>query len=59
MDDDKNKKLCFDEFKKGINEYGLGLGRDDVLTLFQAFDVDKSGSVDFDEFLLKLRVSFF
>lgn len=56
MDDDKNRKLNFDEFKKGVSEYGLGLSKDEILQLFQAFDTDKSGAIDFDEFLIRLRV---
>ena len=56
MDDNKNKMLSFDEFKKGVTEYGLGYSKDEIFELFKAFDKDSSGSVDFDEFLEKLRV---
>jgi Ca2+-binding EF-hand superfamily protein len=57
MDDDRNHKLSFDEFKKGCRDYGLTLDKDELFQTFQAFDNDKSGSIDFDEFLIKLRVS--
>lgn len=55
MDDDRNKKLCFEEFKKGVNEYGLNFTRDEILEIFEAFDTNKDGSIEFEEFLLKLR----
>ena len=58
MDDDGNKTLNFDEFKKGITEYGLGFNKDDIAEIFKKFDTDGSGSVDFDEFLIRLRVRF-
>ena len=57
MDDDGSKKLNFDEFKKGIQEYGLGFSKEEIKDMFFAFDTDKSGQVDFDEFLIRLRVS--
>lgn len=56
MDDNKNKKLDLDEFSKGINEYGLNYSKEEMRELFNAFDKDKSGQIDFDEFLEKLRV---
>lgn len=55
MDDDGSKKLNFDEFKKGIQEYGLGFSKEEIKDMFFAFDTDKSGQVDFDEFLIRLR----
>lgn len=56
MDDDKNKKLDFDEFRKGISEYGLGYSKDEINELFLLFDKDNSGFIDFEEFLDKLKV---
>jgi Ca2+-binding EF-hand superfamily protein len=58
MDDDKNKRLSYEEFRKGINEYGLGFNKDEISALFKQFDHDGSGSIDFEEFLIKLRVYF-
>ena len=58
MDDDRNRKLDMDEFKKGINEYGLGLNKEEISALFRKFDADGTGSIDFDEFLEELRVFF-
>jgi Ca2+-binding EF-hand superfamily protein len=58
MDDDRNRTLNFEEFKKGITEYGLGFSKDEITEIFKKFDTDSSGSVDFDEFLIKLRVRY-
>ena len=59
MDDDGSKKLSFDEFKKGVEEYGLNFSRNEIDELFRLFDADRSGSIDYEEFLRKLRVCFF
>jgi hypothetical protein len=59
MDDDRNRKLSFDEFKKGVDEYGLNLSRDEVQYLFKQFDTDHDGSINYEEFLQRLRVGIF
>jgi len=101
MDDDQNRTLDFNEFKKGIRDYGLHLEPKVILLsrsqymynvilktfvtgkfiyiantsntslliavtvlqelqeMFSAFDRDGSGLIDFDEFLLALRVSYY
>ncbi len=56
MDDNRNRKLDLDEFKTGLQDYGLHFTKEETRDLFNAFDVDKSGQIDFDEFLDKLRV---
>ncbi len=56
MDDNSNRKLEFDEFKKGLTEYGTGFSKDEIVSLFSQFDKDNSGSIDFDEFLEAVRV---
>ncbi|XP_062509566.1 calcyphosin-like protein isoform X2 [Corticium candelabrum] len=55
MDDDGNKKLDYNEFQKGIFDYGLNLEPEEVRAMFNQFDSDKSGTLDFDEFLKALR----
>nr|XP_033788748.1 calcyphosin-like protein isoform X2 [Geotrypetes seraphini] len=55
MDDDNSKNLDFKEFLKGLNDYGLVIGKDEALDLFSQFDKDGSGTIDFDEFLITLR----
>ncbi|XP_065834596.1 calcyphosin-like protein [Oscarella lobularis] len=55
MDDDGNKKLDYREFEKGIYDYGLDLEPEEIKAMFQKFDTDRSGTLDFDEFLKALR----
>lgn len=55
MDDDGNRKLDFNEFKKGLRDYGLILEPKEVKEIFEAFDKDHNGALDFDEFLISLR----
>jgi Ca2+-binding EF-hand superfamily protein len=55
IDDDGNKSLDLNEFKKGIRDYGLVLEQAEVQEMFRVFDKDGSGTIDFDEFLQALR----
>ncbi|XP_026861336.1 calcyphosine-like b isoform X3 [Electrophorus electricus] len=55
MDDDNSRTLCFKEFMKGLNDYGVLMEKEEALALFQIFDRDGSGQIDFDEFLITLR----
>lgn len=56
MDDDESRSLDSKEFAKGIHDYGLTeLEKDTIDELFGIFDKDGSGTIDFDEFLVKLR----
>lgn len=55
MDDDGNRKLSMDEFRKGVQEYGLGFTKDEIFEMFRSFDRDENGSVDYEEFLRSLR----
>jgi len=58
FDDDGNKKLNFDEFSTGLNDYGLfDISIDEKRAMFAAFDKDKSGQISFDELLERIRVS--
>ena len=55
MDSDFSKRLCFEEFKKGILMFGLDIPIEDLKLLFDAFDKDKNNHVDFAELVAKLR----
>jgi len=59
MDDNQNHTLSFDEFEGGLKEAGFigadALSPEQVKVLFQEFDGDGSGHIDYNEFLVKLR----
>lgn len=57
MDDDKSRSLDLKEFLKGLNDYGVLIEKEEAKDLFEKFDHDKSGTIDFDEFLVTLRVT--
>jgi len=56
MDDNNSRSLDVKEFLKGLSDYGVLMEKAEALSLFQVFDRDGSGMIDFDEFLLTLRV---
>jgi len=55
MDDNNNRSLDIYEFTKAVKDYMLGFSESEIKVLFQYFDVDRSGSIDYDEFLRTLR----
>ena len=57
MDDDNSKSLSMSEFKKGVRECSLDLSELQMHELFSTFDKDRSGTIDYDEFLQGVRVS--
>lgn len=56
-DDNQNGSLCYDEFKKVMQECAIELSEQDCRQLFDHFDKDKKGDLDYEEFLVTLRVS--
>ncbi|VDQ02768.1 unnamed protein product [Trichobilharzia regenti] len=56
IDDDGNKKLDFREFSKGCRDFGVDLTKDEIKEIFDEIDTDQSGFIDFDEFLVSLRI---
>lgn len=57
MDDNQSGDLSKDEFMKGIKDSGLDLPENEAEELFQAFDTDGSGSINYEEFLRSIRVN--
>ena len=51
MDDNNSRSLDQYEFTKAMKEQMLGLNEGEILTLFNAFDRNRDGSVDYDEFV--------
>jgi uncharacterized tellurite resistance protein B-like protein len=55
MDDDGNKSLNVNEFKKAMSEFNLHLNDDEIKQLFDYFDKDRNGTIDYEEFIQSLR----
>jgi Ca2+-binding EF-hand superfamily protein len=50
-DDNNNKTIEFEEFFKLCKDYRIPIEDSDIKALFREFDIDRSGSIDYDEFL--------
>ncbi|TRY55168.1 hypothetical protein DNTS_032658 [Danionella cerebrum] len=55
MDDDGSRSLDFQEFVKGLENYGVSVEKDKAQQIFALMDRDGSGTINFNEFLEKLR----
>lgn len=49
-DDNNDKTIDFNEFKKLIQDYRIPIGEKDIKGCFDEFDSDRSGAIDYDEF---------
>ena len=49
--------MSLEELAKGAREFGATLNGEQVQQLFQSLDKDGSGSIDFNELLIALRVT--
>jgi len=45
------------EFTKAMTEYRLGYSKDEIQDLFDLFDVNKDGTLSYDEFLRAIQVN--
>ena len=52
---DGNKKVDRQEFAVGLRENGVNLSPQEYSVLFDYFDKDRDGTVNFDEFLVGIR----
>ena len=55
MDDDNSKSLNKAEFTKAMADFALGFSNGQIGALFEYFDVDNGGSIDYDEFIRAVR----
>ena len=55
LDDNRNRQLDKNELMWGLKDFDIHLNEEQVDTLITHFDRDKSGTVNFDEFLVALR----
>lgn len=59
MDENGNKGLDVDDFRWGLMDYGISITKEEAGEILTHFDTDKNGCVNFNEFLVTLRVSIF
>ena len=57
MDENGNKKLECDDFRWGLMDYGVSVSKEEAAEILNHFDKNGDGRVDFNEFLVTLRVS--
>lgn len=55
MDDDGSLSLSLPEFIKAVKDFRMGISEDGVPILFDAFDVNRDGTINYDEFLQAIR----
>ena len=55
MDDDNSKCLNLAEFLKGLRDFRININEDDGRRLFNYMDADKSGEIDYEEFVHWVR----
>ena len=55
---DGNRKVDKEEFRVGMNEIGINLSKAEAEILMNYFDTDHDGTMNFDEFLVGVRVNF-
>ncbi|XP_053386894.1 calcyphosin-like protein isoform X2 [Mercenaria mercenaria] len=55
MDIDYSKRIVYEELKVALERFGILISESYLHTLFDALDLNKSGGIDFCEFMHKLR----
>ena len=55
MDDNHSMSLDKYEFTKAMQDYMLGFNEAEIASLFRTFDTDRSGLIEYDEFLRAIR----
>ena len=55
MDDNHSMSLDKFEFSKAMQDYMLGFSEGEIAKLFNHFDYDRSGLIEYDEFLRTIR----
>lgn len=55
MDDNGDKKLSKQELKSGLSDFGVDINFQELDHIMSYFDLDRNGSISFDEFLIGMR----
>jgi Ca2+-binding EF-hand superfamily protein len=57
MDDDGSKTISEYEFGKACKDFKVGINEENVPILFSAFDTNRDGTLNYDEFLMAIKPS--
>ena len=55
MDDDGSKTISEYEFAKACKDFKVGINEENVPIVFAAFDSNRDGTLNYDEFLMAIR----
>lgn len=55
MDDDCSHSLSLYEFTKAVRDFKIGISDEYIPTIFKAFDLNRDGTLNIDEFLMAVR----
>ena len=55
MDDDNSKSLDRMEFRKAVRDFQIEIPEDYLDAIFSAFDLNRDGTIDYDEFVRIIR----
>jgi Ca2+-binding EF-hand superfamily protein len=55
MDDNNSKSLDLNEFRKAMRDFKIDLTDEHIGIVFNAFDLNRDGSIDYNEFLRIIR----
>jgi Ca2+-binding EF-hand superfamily protein len=51
IDDDNSKRLDRNEFRKALRDFAIDVPDESIAIVFNAFDLNRDGFIDYDEFL--------
>ena len=55
MDDDNSKTLSRAEFEKACRDFKTEMSSEDIGNIFAAFDVNRDGQIQYEEFVRVIR----